>query len=600
MKKWIIFIILALLLSSCQLPGIRPNENEPADAGQSESEESLIISPTMSDIEMATRVAQILTSMPTSTMANDSSNAPPTATPTIVTTITTVPSVTVAATSSEGGGAAATPEQTSEPPTVTPTPTPLSTIDPNDFRASLGEPAWVDQLNDGSKWTIDEDSYSIGKIENGSLVFIGKQKLNAWRLAYTQSLTKAYIEATIKTGQCSDSDSYGLMFRVPGFAEANRGYLLGVTCGGNYYLKKWDSANMTALVAETASAEILAGSDQINRIGVLLNNGNFKFFINGVYVGQYTDSTYSSGYFGLFVRPQKTNRFTIYADEVSYWIDVPDVNIEDAPVAPNPESSTPTLQNYTPPVTVVENATVAPTITPTPTGVNSNLESLLVPTVSNPVTSTTIAPINSQTPSPTSDFPSTDPRAKLGPPDWSDKLDHGAYWPIDQDDYSIAKMGQGVLEFTSLTKGVTWRLTRTLPLQNAYRELVIKTNYCPGKNGYGVYFHANGDATKGYYFGITCNGSYFLDKWDITGPVGSQKHTILVDTSNQAILTGNGQTNRIGVLTFGNRLGFYINGTQIIEIPESTFTSGYFGAFIRPDSAEPFTIHIDETSYWVD
>ena len=161
-------------------------------------------------------------------------------------------------------------------------------------------------------------------------------------------------------------------------------------------------------------------------------------------------------------------------------------------------------------------------------------------------------------------------------------------------------MGQGVLEFTSLTKGSTWRLTRTLPLSNAYRELVFKANYCPGSNGYGLYFHANGDATQGYYFGITCDGDYFLDKWDVTGPVGSQKHAILVDTPHAAIQTGSGQINRIGVLTYGNRMGFYINGTHIIEIPESTFTSGYFGAFIRPDSAESFTIHIDEACYWLD
>ena len=79
-----------------------------------------------------------------------------------------------------------------------------------------------------------------------------------------------------------------------------------------------------------------------------------------------------------------------------------------------------------------------------------------------------------------------------------------------------------------------------------------------------------------------------------------QKHEILVDTPHQAILTGNGQTNRVGVLTYGTQLAFYINGTHIIEIPESTYKSGYFGAFIRPDSAEPFTISIDEVCYWID
>jgi hypothetical protein len=311
---------------------------------------------------------------------------------------------------------------------------------------------------------------------------------------------------------------------------------------------------------------------------VLTEGKNFKLFINGSYIHQYDDNTYSAGYFGLFVRPQKTNRFTIYADKVSYWTDVPDIKFEDAPTAPDPTTETPN-PNYTPPFTYTEEPTATPT--PTSTGVSSNLDSLLVS-----------AGLDTS-----SDH---DPRTKLSGPDWKDNLDNGTYWPIDQDEFSIAKMGQGVLEFTSLTKATTWRLTRTLPLGNAYREIVFKTNNCPGSNGYGLYFHADGKATKGYLFGITCDGSYFLDKWDVSAPLGSQKHEILTDTPHLAILAGYGGTNRVGVLTYNKKLAFYVNGKYVTELPESTFTSGYFGAFIRPDSAEKFSIEIDEACYWLD
>jgi hypothetical protein len=42
-----------------------------------------------------------------------------------------------------------------------------------------------------------------------------------------------------------------------------------------------------------------------------------------VYLASYTDETFTEGSWGVFVRPQYTDQFTVYLDEASYWINKP-------------------------------------------------------------------------------------------------------------------------------------------------------------------------------------------------------------------------------------------------------------------------------------
>ena len=329
MKKVLTIILLALMLGGCALPGSGSSSDTESDAGE----------PTLTDNQMSTRVAQILTTMPTATT---DPNAQPDA-PALPTVIPTEPG----AEAPEAPTQAVLPTNTSEPtaepseapaesagetatqtPTVTQTPTQIptggATLAAGDPLATLGEAAWSDDINDGTYWPIDEDSYSIGKVESGHLVMTGKQRLNAWRLAFADPLTNAYIETSIKSDSCASNDSYGVMFRVPLIGEADRGYLFGITCAGNYFLWEWDGkvppdGKLTKLIDYTASDAIITGANQINRVGVMTIGSQFYLYVNGQMIHQVSDTTFPSGYIGIFVKPSSTLPYTVRVDKISYW-----------------------------------------------------------------------------------------------------------------------------------------------------------------------------------------------------------------------------------------------------------------------------------------
>jgi len=323
MKKILSVLIMSTLLSGCTFLGY--------SIGSPTTE------PTMSEDEMSTRVAQILTSMPTVTQSilQVATKVSTSTEPAAETTSTAETAVTEAAAAGEtpkpSQAPTNTPTVTSSPTattttTATVTNTAVPTIYPTgDPRASLGTADWSDPLNSGTNWPIDEDKYSIAKVQDGMLVFTGKQKINAWRLATGQLLTDAYIEVIFKTDTCSGSDGYGIYFRVPNIHQNDQGYLYGVTCDGKYYLQKWDGkvlpdGKMTNLVSPASNGNINSGSNKTNRLGVMAVGNRLMFYINGVLVSDATDTSYPTGYFGLFVRPQSTVPLTVRADEVNYWL----------------------------------------------------------------------------------------------------------------------------------------------------------------------------------------------------------------------------------------------------------------------------------------
>ena len=100
---------------------------------------------------------------------------------------------------------------------------------------------------------------------------------------------------------------------------------------------------------------------------------------------------------------------------------------------------------------------------------------------------------------------------------------------------------------------------------------------------------------KGYLFGVTCDGRYFLWKWN-----GTAMTTIVDYTSSSAINTGTGQVNKLGVLTVSNQIQLYVNGVILQQVNDSTYTKGYFGIFSRPSTSTYFTVKLDEMKYWID
>jgi hypothetical protein len=208
----------------------------------------------------------------------------------------------------------ATAEATAEEKTIS--------LDPAKY---LGDAAWSDDMTTVGNWPTSTDEYLAVTYDNGKLMFKAlTDKSFGIRCAPTKALENAYIETTFKVNTCATTDSYGLYFRVPENVDYNRGYIFNVTCDGRYSLQNWDRltgqyGTMKAIKDKTSSSLINSGSNQTNRLGVMAIGDKLVLYINGVKVDEVIDSSYSSGYFGVFIKREKTENLTVYVDDVKYW-----------------------------------------------------------------------------------------------------------------------------------------------------------------------------------------------------------------------------------------------------------------------------------------
>lgn len=269
---------------------------------------SLAPTPAPFDDVVATRVSQILTAAPTATATateapiltpTETAAAPPTGTP-----------------------APAQPTETPQLiPTATSTVTSTRTPPPGDPRLHLGNPTWRDTFKDGANWLLGKDAFTQAEIDNGRLVLTGLSATDGWRLTWPKA-QDYYLEMTVKTAACSSADQYGLFVRVPADrSKPHTGYMYTVTCGGRYALRKWDGNKMTWLIPWSAASTILSGPDQTNRIGVLVTGERMVLYANGVQLAEVHDDSYVfEGRFGIFISAKETPGFTIFVDEIAYWV----------------------------------------------------------------------------------------------------------------------------------------------------------------------------------------------------------------------------------------------------------------------------------------
>ena len=317
MKKLIPLILVAsLVLSGCNLFRTQNGEKP------------------LTDAEMATRVAEILSTMTTPTVEMvfpatatfsipvlDATPTPqPIAeTPVVVVTdagTTPAPTATLQVTSDSS-----TPE-----PTATVTPSPTATPPPGDPALRLGNPTGSDAMDSYVNWSWPTGSDNFLKVAfgNGVMEMTGLTTLAGWRMPLVSQQINTYIELTANSGKCTGKDSYGIIFRVPVFKEPEQGYLYEVTCDGYYRLWKWDgkvapSGHATVLLNWKQSDAIRAGADQSNRLGVMSVGNKITLYMNGEKLGEVLDNSYAAGFFGVFVLSRTSDDYTVKFDAMKFW-----------------------------------------------------------------------------------------------------------------------------------------------------------------------------------------------------------------------------------------------------------------------------------------
>jgi hypothetical protein len=314
-----LFSTLALILLVCGLAACNLTQAKPND-----------VQPSLDPNEIATRVQNLLSTVPgqtnipaQGTAIPASSPLTPSATPLFasltpaVTGLTDTPPAapsTATPTSQPTTGVTAAPTAQPTAANNTPAPTAVSTADP---RSSLGNPTRADTFDTSDHWFPFSDNHIKIEIANSALdlTALKPDGWTGWSLS-SPKLTNFYLEVTAKPAACDGFDSYGPMLRAP---DATHGYLFAVSCDGQYRFEKVSGNNISDLIGWTANPAIGKGADQTNRLGVIAKGDQFTLFVNGSQVGQVSDSAYASGAFGLFISSFKTLNFVVHVDEVDYW-----------------------------------------------------------------------------------------------------------------------------------------------------------------------------------------------------------------------------------------------------------------------------------------
>lgn len=285
MKK---ITVLAILLTSLLL------------AACTAAPSSVQSSPTPNSNEVATEVSLQLTAqapaptqLPTATTAPTSTQPEPTAPPTLT------------------------------PLPLTPTPAEAPTLPADDPRSGLGDPSWKNTMDSGRGFGLGEpyeDDNTRFAVENGALVMTGRKDngWHGWRLT-SPAVENFYLEATMRTRDCSRSDVYGVVVRAPDF-DTGRGYYFGLSCDGRFTFGKWVEDGISDIVGLTNHAAINAGSNQTNRIGIRVEGDTFRLYANGKLMDEIKDDSFlTAGNFGVWVAAFETPNFTVEVDEMQYW-----------------------------------------------------------------------------------------------------------------------------------------------------------------------------------------------------------------------------------------------------------------------------------------
>jgi hypothetical protein len=138
-----------------------------------------------------------------------------------------------------------------------------------------------------------------------------------WSMSYPL-MTDYYLELHFTTGpECSGKDRFGILFRAP---DSTQGYLYNVSCDGAYQVRIWDGQEFTELIGWTVSEYIVPGPEVEHRLGVWAEGDQYKLYVNGFQVGEFTDATYvEEGTFGAAHGATDTVNFTVYVSEARVW-----------------------------------------------------------------------------------------------------------------------------------------------------------------------------------------------------------------------------------------------------------------------------------------
>jgi serine/threonine-protein kinase len=205
-------------------------------------------------------------------------------------------------------------------------------------------------------------------------------------------------------------------------------------------------------------------------------------------------------------------------------------------------------------------------------------------------------------PTPTS-FPTLarDPRTGLdrSQPNYEERFDPGSSWGTYDQSGAAYNINQGVLSGIDYQpeERYTWWAIDTRQSGNLYAEVTTQNGDCMGRDSVGLSIRVDPASGRGgYSFEVSCDGAWRVRRHHLDGSPRD-----LVDWSpSEAIITGLGAINRLGLLGFGGRLVLFVNDRQVgtVTDEEYTYSFGTFALFVRASLTFDLQASFDDFEVW--
>lgn len=396
--------------------------------------------------------------------------------------------------------------------------------------------------SDDGQWSSDDDADITRSFGPGVYHIRNDAKqLISWG-TYSGKAVDFYAEVDAYQVAGPTDNEYGLIFR---HQDDDNYYVFAISSEGYYRLDKQVDNQWQTVVDWVKADGINTGEQAHNLLGLLVEGDQIAMLANGQVLTTTTDMASDApkgGGLALSVATHDTGGVEIAFEDFSLW----PIGAGDAGVAtPTPEET---------PVAVT---------TPDPQ-----------------VITNTIAPIRAEQPDYTDDFRRASDR-----------------WPTsDGSDGSIAFRDRGLSFQVKSPNYALWSDNKEVAALNPGDMLVeadATSNGGQPNDTYGLMVRYT-DSDNFYFFGISNLNTFSF--WRVL----KGQWTKLQDwTQDDAILSGEGVTNRLSVLAQGDAFTLLANDTPLAVVTDATHPAGGVGFYVQTYDQPGLDVTFDNLDVWV-
>lgn len=225
------------------------------------------------------------------------------------------------------------PTDTPNPPTSTPTstpvwfpPTPTNTAYPIATQAATptlqtvpeyGSQIFKDDFGQPELWALTQTTHTSAAMNNNELTLaISQPKGYLYTIRQDPALRDFYLEITASPSICLGGDEYGIILR---FSDAGNLFRFALTCDGYARVDRILNNQASSPKPRTLFGAIPPGAPSSSRIAVQAIGRHLHFYVNGQYLYSISDPNLPEGKIGVFVRPEGEGSMTVNFSDLQVY-----------------------------------------------------------------------------------------------------------------------------------------------------------------------------------------------------------------------------------------------------------------------------------------